>query len=114
MMTMCVRDPVVLRQAGRREGIGRFDGGRMSSDGGAPLEAAVEVSQRSLARYAAQSTMSRWRHSKRAVTTNQGFVRDGIARAEQTLAAMPPPASDTGSQGPYGSAGAGKSALRGF
>ncbi len=37
MMTQCVRDPIVFRGAGRREVIGRFDGGRMSSDGGALL-----------------------------------------------------------------------------
>ena len=36
-MTQCVRDPIVFRGAGRCEVIGKFDGGRMLSDGGALL-----------------------------------------------------------------------------
>ena len=42
METQCIREQMVFQQAGRREVIGRFDGGAISSDAGGVLLREVE------------------------------------------------------------------------
>lgn len=51
-MTDCTPEQLVLQGIGRRELVARFDGGRISSDGGLPLLAALERRRQILARFA--------------------------------------------------------------
>ena len=41
-MTRCAREPIRFQGPGRRQGVARFDGGWMSSDGGALLLQAAD------------------------------------------------------------------------
>jgi DDE family transposase len=52
METQCIQEQMVFQQLGRREVIGRFDGGRISSDGGSLVLREVERSCGILKRFA--------------------------------------------------------------
>ncbi len=85
-MTQCVRDPVVFRGAGRREVIGRFDGGRMSSDGGALLlrdaDKVVGLSARMAACFDDDRDPTRTEHSLEALVRQRVF---GLALGYEDL-----------------------------
>ena len=85
-MTQCVRDPVVFRGTGRREVIGRFDGGRMSSDGGALLlrdaDKVVGLSARIAACFDDYRDPTRTEHSLEALVRQRVF---GLALGYEDL-----------------------------
>lgn len=53
MSTDCTSEQLELQGFGRRRLVAAFDGGRMTSDGGLPLLAAVEGRRQLMARFAA-------------------------------------------------------------
>ena len=85
-MTQCVRDPVVFGVAGRREVIGRCDGGRMSADGGALLlrdaDKVVGLSARIAACFDDYRDPTRTEHSLEALVRQRVF---GLALGYEDL-----------------------------